>query len=183
MLPLIAQREARAAAVRQAQYNLSRCRVLAPFDARVTELTISEGAYAHTGQRVFTLIDVRNWWVIGNFPRVAIEVHSPGRAGGSLRHVQTKPAFHGRSGKHSFGVTPEETGMGGALPQVQRSLAWVHLASRFPVRVRVYKPEPDLFRIGESGYVIVRGSGTARNDKRWRRSPSQWLHPTFRAGG
>ena len=36
--------------------------VNAPFDARVTNLTISEGAYAHVGQQMFVLIDARRWW-------------------------------------------------------------------------------------------------------------------------
>ncbi len=45
--PLINQRGARASAIETAQYNLNNCRVYAPFAARVTNLTISEGAYAH----------------------------------------------------------------------------------------------------------------------------------------
>ena len=53
--------------MKTARYNLDNCRVKAPFEARVTNLTISEGAYAHTGQQVFTLIDARTWWAIGNF--------------------------------------------------------------------------------------------------------------------
>ena len=65
--PLVNQRGARASAVKSARYNLDNCRVYAPFDARVTNLTISEGAYAHVGQQVFTLIDARTWWAIGNF--------------------------------------------------------------------------------------------------------------------
>src|SRR5271170_3381342 len=65
--PLINQRGAKSAAVKQARYNLGNCRVYAPFDARVTNLTISEGAYAHVGQELFTLIDARTWWAIGNF--------------------------------------------------------------------------------------------------------------------
>jgi len=65
--PLIAQRQAREAAVKTAAYDLARCRVYAPFDARVTNLTISEGAYARAGQQAFTLIDARTWWVIANF--------------------------------------------------------------------------------------------------------------------
>lgn len=65
--PLVSQRGARAAAVSNAQYYLSNCRVYAPFDARVTDLTISEGAYAHKGQQMFTPIDTRSWWVIANF--------------------------------------------------------------------------------------------------------------------
>src|SRR5215472_14570774 len=65
--PLINQRGARAVAVRDARYNLNNCFVVAPFDARVTNLTISEGAYAHIGQQIFTLIDVPTWWALANF--------------------------------------------------------------------------------------------------------------------
>jgi multidrug resistance efflux pump len=43
--PLVAQRQGRAAAIANAQYNYDECRVYAPFDARVTNLVISEGAY------------------------------------------------------------------------------------------------------------------------------------------
>jgi multidrug efflux system membrane fusion protein len=146
------------AAVRQAQYNLSRCRVLAPFDARVTDLTISAGAYAHIGQRVFTLIDVRTWWVIGNFRESQLKYIRPGMA--ADLYVMSKPnqKFSGTVDSVSYGVAPQEVSTGGALPDVQRSLAWVHLATRFPVRVRVNNPAPELFRIGESGYIIMRSS-------------------------
>ena len=47
--PLINQRGARASAIETARYNLNNCRVYAPFNARVTNLLISEGAYAHVG--------------------------------------------------------------------------------------------------------------------------------------
>jgi multidrug efflux system membrane fusion protein len=43
------------------------------------------------------------------------------------------------------------------LPDVQRTLNWVHLASRYPVRVRVENPPPELFRISESAVVVIRG--------------------------
>jgi multidrug efflux system membrane fusion protein len=35
-------------------------------------------------------------------------------------------------------------------------LNWVHIAARFPVRVRVQNPDPALFRIGETATIIVR---------------------------
>src|SRR5258705_204649 len=57
--PLVAQRSGRTSTIEVAEYNLNNCRIYAPFDARVTNLTISEGAYAHTGQQIFTLIDTR----------------------------------------------------------------------------------------------------------------------------
>jgi multidrug efflux system membrane fusion protein len=52
--PLTLQRDARAAAVEVAKYNLDHCRVYAPFDARVTNLTIAEGAFAHIGEQLFS---------------------------------------------------------------------------------------------------------------------------------
>ena len=76
--PLINQRGARASAVKTARYNLDNCRVYAPFDTRVTNLTISEGAYAHIGQQVFTLIDARTWWAIGNFREGTLQHIAPG---------------------------------------------------------------------------------------------------------
>ena len=59
-----------------------------------------------------------------------------------------------------FGVTPDEDVVGrfeAGLPDVQRTLNWVRLASRFPVRVRVEHPIPDLFRVSESAVVVIRG--------------------------
>jgi len=44
------------------------------------------------------------------------------------------------------------------LPDVQRTLNWVHLASRFPVRIRIEDQTSDVFRLGESAVVIIRGS-------------------------
>ena len=60
-----------------------------------------------------------------------------------------------------FGVTPDADvvgRLGAGLPDVQRTLNWVHLASRFPVRVRVENPSPDLFRIGQSAVITIRGN-------------------------
>jgi multidrug efflux system membrane fusion protein len=59
-----------------------------------------------------------------------------------------------------FGVTPDVDvigRLGPGLPDVQRTLHWVHLASRYPVRVRVQNPTPELFRLGESAVVTIRG--------------------------
>jgi multidrug efflux system membrane fusion protein len=59
-----------------------------------------------------------------------------------------------------FGVTPDADLVGRlapGLPDVQRTLNWVHLDSRYPVRVRVKNPPSDLLRVSESAVVIVRG--------------------------
>ncbi len=158
--PLINQRGAKAAAVKNAQYNLNNCRVYAPFDAIVTNLTISEGAYAHVGQQVFTLIDARTWWAIGNFREGQLKRIAPGMKADV--YVMSKPnvRFAGVVDSVGYGVTPDPDRighLGPGLPDVQRTLNWVHLASRYPVRVRVENPTPELVRISESAVVTIRG--------------------------
>jgi membrane fusion protein, multidrug efflux system len=158
--PLINQRGAKAAAVKNARYNLNNCRVYAPFDAIVTNLTISEGAYAHVGQQMFTLIDARTWWAIGNFREGQLRRITPGMKADV--YVLSKPnlRFSGVVDSIGFGVTPDPDLIGRlepGLPDVQRTLNWVHLASRYPVRIRVENPTPDLFRLGESAVVTIRG--------------------------
>jgi multidrug efflux system membrane fusion protein len=158
--PLINQRGARASAIETARYNLNNCRVYAPFDARVTNLTISEGAYAHVGQQVFTLIDARTWWAVANFREGQLQHIASGMRADV--YVLSKPneRFSGVVDSVGFGVTPDADVVGRfeqGLPDVQRTLNWVHLASRFPVRVRVENPSPDLFRVSESAVVVIRG--------------------------
>jgi multidrug efflux system membrane fusion protein len=158
--PLVNQRGAKASAVKDARYNLNNCRILAPFDARVTNLTISEGAYAHIGQQVFTLIDARTWWVVANFREGQLQHVQPGMK--TDVYVMSKPnmRFTGIVDSISFGVTPDADLVGRfepGLPDVQRTLNWVHLSSRYPVRVRVTDPVPEFFRVSESAVVILRG--------------------------
>ena len=159
--PLINQRGAREAAVKNARYNLNNCRVYAPFDARVTNLTISEGAYAHVGQQVFTLIDARTWWAVGNFREGQLQQIAPGMRADVYLLSKPNVRFAGVVDSVGFGVTPDPDIIGTlqpGLPDVQRTLNWVHLASRYPVRVRVQNPPNDLFRVGESAVVTVRGN-------------------------
>ena len=158
--PLVNQRGARASALKSARYNLDNCHVYAPFDARVTNLTISEGAYAHVGQQMFTLIDARVWWAVANFREGQLQHIAPG-----MRvdvYVMSKPDVHfsGVVDSIGFGVTPDADLVGRlepGLPDVQRTLNWVHLASRYPVRIRVENPPADLFRVSESAVVVMRG--------------------------
>jgi len=158
--PLITQRGARTSSVETAQYNLDNCKVYAPFDALVTNLTISEGAYVHKGEQIFTLIDARTWWAVGNFRETQLRHIKPGMRAEVYVLSRPNKHFSGVVDSLGFGVTPDADligRLGPGLPDVQRTLNWVHLASRYPVRVRVKDPPPDLFRIGESAVVIIRG--------------------------
>jgi membrane fusion protein, multidrug efflux system len=158
--PLVAQRQGRAAAIANAQYNYNQCRVYAPFDARVTSLVISEGAYAHIGQEIFTLIDTRVWWVVTNFRETQLKHVQPGMSADVYVMSDSGLRLTGVVESTGYGVVPDPSLQGritSGLPDVQRTLSWVHLASRYPVRIRIQSPPPDGIRLGESAVVVIRG--------------------------
>lgn len=160
--PLTSQRSGKMSAIETAEYNLNNCRIYAPFDARVTNLTISEGAYAHTGQQIFTLIDTRTWWIIGNYRETQLRNIHPGMPAEIYRLSDPAKALHGTVESIGYGVTPDPDIMGQfgpGLPDLQRTLNWVHLASRFPVRVRIDSPPNGTIRMGESAVLIVQNGG------------------------
>jgi membrane fusion protein, multidrug efflux system len=167
--PLEGQLPGKQAAIDTAEYNFDNCRIIAPFDARVTNLTISQGAYAHIGQQIFTLIDNRVWWVIANFRETQLHHIQPGMRADV--YVMSRPSirYQGVVDSVGFGVTPDTDLVGRlsapGLPDVQRTLNWVHLASRFPVRIRIEHNPSDVFRLGESSAVIIRGDAPRESGK------------------
>ena len=159
LAPLLAQRESRAAAIRLARYNYEQCNVVAPFDARVTNLTISEGQYVRVGQQLFTLIDNRHWWVLANFRETQISHTRPGTPVDVFLVSDATAKFRGIVESASFGVIPDPDVVGKfseGLPDVQRTLNWVRLASRYPVRVKIIDPPPATLRVGQVAYVVMR---------------------------
>ncbi len=153
---LLAQRPAKAAKVSDAQLNLERCTVKAPFDGYVTNLNISEGEYAKPGVPIFTLIDNRTWYVVSNYRESELRSIRPGKHVDVYVMSQPSRRFDGIVESLGFGVAPDDTRLNNGLPDIEHTLNWVHIAARFPVRVRVQNPDPALFRIGETATTIVR---------------------------
>jgi multidrug efflux system membrane fusion protein len=153
---LMSERPAKAAKVESARLDLERCRVVAPFDAYVTNMNISQGEYARPGAPLFTLIDTRTWYVIANYresklKNIALGAHVDVYLMG---HPDRK--FDGVVESIGYGVFPEDGQVAAGLPNIERTLNWVHLSSRFPVRIRVQNPDPRLFRIGATAVTVVR---------------------------
>ncbi len=158
--PLTGQIGARESNIETATYNFDHCQVRAPFDARVTNLNLSSGAYARAGVQVFTLIDTRVWWVIANFRETQLPHIQPGMHVTIFLLGDPDTLYRGVVESTSFGVTPDASTIGTlvqGLPDAQRTLSWVHLASRYPVRIRILDPVPGSLRIAESATVVVRG--------------------------
>jgi multidrug efflux system membrane fusion protein len=158
---LQAQRPGAVAAVKQAELDLSYSKVTAPFPGRVISLNISAGAYASVGVPVFSLLDTRKWYVMANFREAEIRHMSPGSE--AIVYLVSAPSqrFRGRVQGIGWAVDPEgEIDLPhGGVPYVKRELNWVRVAQRFPVRIEVENPDPDLFRMGASAVAIIKGPG------------------------
>lgn len=145
------------AAVHSAELDLDYTRVRAPFDGRVVNLNISPGAFARSGTEVFTLVDTSTWYVVANFRETQLR-HIPAGAPADL-YLQSQPGrrFQGTVVGLGWAVSPENGTSVNGLPRVERSLDWIRLAARFPVRIKVENPD-DTFRIGASAVATVHGS-------------------------
>ena len=154
---LIAQREGAVAAVDLAALNLSYCKVVAPFPGRVVNLNISVGAYASAGIPVFSLLDTRKWYVMANFREGELPHIEPGTRVDLFLSALPRRRFAGTVQGVGWAVEPTDTiDLPHGLPLVKRELNWVHIAQRFPVRIEVEKPDPEIFRMGASAVVTVR---------------------------
>jgi membrane fusion protein, multidrug efflux system len=153
---LESQQPGLAAKVDRARVDLERCRVVAPFNAYVTNLNISVGAYALPSTPIFTLIDTRKWWVIANYREGKVKSIRIGAPVDVYLMGHPDRKFRGLVESIGFGVFPEDGSVAAGLPNIERTLNWVHLSSRFPVRIRIQNPDADLFRIGATAVTVVR---------------------------
>jgi multidrug efflux system membrane fusion protein len=153
-----ARRESAEARVLRARLDVEYCRVIAPFDAYVTNLNIAVGDYAVEGRQMFALVDRRTWYVIGNFRETYLRNVRPGMR--AEVYVLNYPGrrFRGEVQGIGWAVQQEDGPTTGLLPPVQPALNWVRLAQRFPVRVRLVDPPDDLpLRVGQTAAVTVLG--------------------------
>ncbi|WP_432745395.1 biotin/lipoyl-binding protein [Methylobacter sp. G7] len=148
--------EAAKAVVVAAELDVEYCSVRAPFDAYVTNLNTREGEYARIGTQMFALVDDRHWYVIANFKETYLQSIRPGQ--------EADVFLVGYPGKRYRGVVtgigwanyPDNIKQQGVLPEVQRTLNWVILASRFPVRIEIHERDPEHpLRMGMTAFVTV----------------------------
>ena len=158
---LVAQRAEVEAQIAIAQLNLEFTEVRAPFDGRVVSLHTTVGQFASALKPVFTLIDTRHWYVVANFRETDLKGIHAGTPATVYLMSDTGKRFHGTVDSIGYGVLPDDGGLVlEGLPRVQRSINWVHVSQRFPVKIAVSNPDPDLFRIGTSAVATLDGAAT-----------------------
>jgi multidrug efflux system membrane fusion protein len=155
------------AAVESARLDVGYCRVTAPFDAYVTNLNTAVGEYARQGQQVFALVDDRAWYVMANFRETYLGVIKPGMAAEVFLMSYPGRRFRGVVQGIGWANRPDEGATAGILPAVSRTLNWVRLASRFPVRILLEERDAERpFRMGSTAVVTIKGFSPAAPSSR-----------------
>ncbi|PRX29539.1 multidrug efflux system membrane fusion protein [Paraburkholderia sp. BL18I3N2] len=154
---LVAQRAVVMAEIATAELNLEYATVRAPFDGRIVSLKTSTGQFATALKPVFTLIDTRHWYVVANFRETELKGVRAGTPAAVYLMSDTGQRFKGSVDSISYGIAPDEAGLAlpGGLPRIQRTLNWVHVSQRFPVKILIDKPNPELFRVGTSAVAVL----------------------------
>ncbi|MEW5425245.1 multidrug transporter subunit MdtN [Amorphus sp. 3PC139-8] len=147
---------AREAALSIAEHELAATVVRAPHDGRVVGLSVGTGEFVLPGETVFTLIDTSTWYASANFVETELGRITVGSCATVYALADRSAAIRGRVASTGWGVTSEQMiNVPSGLPLVPRSLDWVRVAQRFPVRIRLLDPPERLMRMGGSATATV----------------------------
>jgi multidrug efflux system membrane fusion protein len=138
-----------------AERDLKKTEVKAPFDGKVIGLDIAVGEFASAGHPLFTLIDTSKWYAVANFRETEVGRMPPGTPATVYVMAEPKRPLPGHVDSIGWGVQPDDASMVNGMPRVAKTLDWVRLAQRFPVRIVLDNPPDDLVRIGASAVVVV----------------------------
>jgi multidrug efflux system membrane fusion protein len=148
--------EARRAALALAERNLADTEVRAPHDGLVVGLNVSTGEFVITGQSVFTLIDTNEWFVTAAFRETELKQITVGACATSYVMANQSIPIKGRVVGIGWGVASTELlPIPRNLPYVPKTLNWVRISQRFPVRILLDNPPEELMRAGASAVAIV----------------------------
>ena len=153
--PTEEQIAAAGASVALAERNLRLTEVRSPCDGVITGLNTVAGEYGEAGHPLFTIIDTERWYAVGNFRETELGRLQSGQH--ARVYVMTDPGTPVDAVLESIasGVSPDEGVVLGGLPRVPRSLSWVRIAQRFPVRLLLQAPPPGLLRLGASAVIVI----------------------------
>jgi membrane fusion protein, multidrug efflux system len=153
--PTEAELEGARATLALAERDLNKTVVRAPCDGRITALDIAAGEFAATGHPLFTIIDTEHWYAIGNFRETDLPGIEPGQRATVYVMAQPHRPVSGEVDSLGWGVASDVSATFGGLPHVERTLNWVRIAARFPVRVLLDAPPDDLMRYGATAVIVI----------------------------
>jgi membrane fusion protein, multidrug efflux system len=155
--------QARTAALGIAQRQLDDTTVRATHNGLVVGLTVSTGEMVAPTQSLFTLINTDEWFAEGDFRETDIGAIKVGDCATVFSMIDRNVPVKGVVQGIGWGVTSQDqVNIPRSVPYVERSLNWVRVAQRFPVRVRLEQPPQDLMRVGASAVIEIKHGGACR---------------------
>ena len=150
------QLEAARADFRVAEKALANTKVLAPFDGKIVNLKTTVGDYVSIAENLFSLINTTAWFAIANFRETELKNIKIGDDVLIYVMANNQTPLQGKVHSIGWGVSPSSLNDNTGLPNVPRSLNWVKVAQRFPVRITISNPPEELMRIGASVSVVIK---------------------------
>ena len=148
---------ARRSTLALAERDLRETVVRAPHDGRVTGLGVRTGEFVTLGQSLFTLVVTEDWFASANFRETELSRIGVGACAVAFSLIDRRVAIRGRVDGIGWGVSDQDRiNLPRGVPLVERSVNWVRVAQRFPVRVRLDHPPENLMRLGASAVVQIR---------------------------
>ncbi|MFT8777696.1 MAG: multidrug transporter subunit MdtN [Gluconacetobacter liquefaciens] len=145
------------AALDRARYELRQTTVTAPADGYVTSLRVKAGEVLAPSQVLFTLIADDAWYAVANLRELTLPMVHPGDCATVYSMIDRRAPIQGRVESIGWGVlSADSAGLARSLPLVPRQMDWVHVAQRFPVRIRLQGAAPTLLRMGATATVEIR---------------------------
>lgn len=159
----VAAQQAAQAALEQARYALQQTVVVAPTDGYVTSLHVKAGEILAPTQVLFTLIANTAWFANANIREIALHAIQPGACATVYSMLNKDKPLRGHVESIGWGVlSADSAGIGRSLPLVPRQMDWVHVAQRFPVRIKLDPAPPELLRLGATATVEINHGAACR---------------------
>jgi multidrug efflux system membrane fusion protein len=108
-------------------------------------------------QSLFTLISTEEWYAVANFRETDLHAISVGNCATVFSMIDRRKPITGVVEGVGWGVLDtDRVNLPRSVPYVQRSMNWVRVAQRFPVRIRLQGPPEQLVRLGASAVVEIK---------------------------
>ncbi|MWV13456.1 HlyD family efflux transporter periplasmic adaptor subunit [Pseudomonas sp. R-28-1W-6] len=143
-----------AAALEQAELDLTKTQVRAASTGLITDLRSEVGQYAAAGNPQMTLIGLNDLWISAEMSENNLGHLQPGTPVAIVLDARPGHVYRGKIRSIGYGVSVGQSSAPGSLPTVENNRDWLRAAQRFPVVVE--------FEAGELGdYRGLRVGGQA----------------------
>ena len=148
---------ARKAALAIARRALEDTTVSATHPGHVAGLTVRTGEMIAPSQSLFTLVTDDEWFAVANFRETELDAIKVGDCVTAYSMIDRSRPIKGVVQGIGAGVLDtDKVNLPRSVPYVERSLNWVRVAQRFPVRIHLEDPPENLMRLGASAVVQVK---------------------------